>query len=157
MKTKLLLAAICLAMSLTGCEVAKEIIEGEEAPLKEADLPNCSKVINCCNNGLIQGLSEDVDMACADQLVPASSTVIDNYQAAQAELEPGSAASEELRATTQGSAEAGCRCFLEQTIGTLDVPIPLDCQSDTSVGSVEADMCDGAVDELVNGAGNEDG
>ena len=158
MKTYLLFAAMCLALSLSGCDAAEEILDGEEAALKEADLPNCSKVINCCANLKSKELSEGLDDACDEQFVPAANRVIDTYQDAKGELSPGSDGERALYDETRGTVEVGCRCFLEQSVGQIDaVLLPKDCEADTSVGQAEADMCDGAVDELVNPAGGNNG
>ena len=155
MKKNLLFAAICLAMGLTACDAAEEILDGEEAALREADLPNCSKVINCCANLKEKDLSDDINEACTDQFVPSANRVIDTYQDAKGELQPGSEGEMALYNETRGTVEVGCRCFLEQTVGQIDaVLLPLDCEADTTVGQAEADMCDGAVDSLVNPPGD---
>jgi hypothetical protein len=157
MKTYFLFAALCLALCLTGCDAAEEILDGEEAALKEADLPNCSKVINCCANLKTKDLSDDINEACDEQFVPSANRVIDTYQSAKGEVTPGSEAEKALYDETRGSVEIGCRCFLEQSVGQIDaVLLPLDCEADTSVGQAEADMCDGAVDNLVNPTGDQE-
>lgn len=157
-----LLVVLMALGSQVGCEAAKEIIDGEEAELREQDLPNCSKIITCCEN--LQGRSITpgaVEEQCADTFVPAANSVIDKYQAARDVIDNDSEAVQEardqLRDTTQATVEPGCRCFLEETIGQIDAALlPLDCEVVTDVGNLPEDlMCSDATDALLDGASSD--
>lgn len=162
---KSLVSLALLAGSTLACDEIKDRVEdslnGEAAPLKEADLPNCSKVINCCANIESRGLSDSVTAACNDQLVPAVNGVIDTYQSAKAELQDvesvdNEEALAELTSNTQETAEPACRCFLEETVGTINTEtidlLPVDCEVDTSTGALsDGQMCSEVVDSLTGG------
>ena len=162
---KNLLTLALLAGGAFACDDIKDSIEeslnGEATPLKEADLPNCSKVINCCANIESRGLSDTVTAACNDQLVPAVNGVIDTYQSAKAELQDVEAVDNEeglaeLKSNTQETAEPACRCFLEETVGAINTEsidlFPVDCEVDTSTGALsDGQMCSEVVDSLTGG------
>ena len=161
--------ALFLSASLfiwsVGCdEVAEQLedtINGEVSPLKESELPNCSKVITCCDKLEELGYSDTIIETCNQQLKPAADFVIENYQSGRdalldnAEGEDQEGAVNELKESTQGSFEPGCRCFLEETIGavnseTVDL-LPLDCEIDMSTGGLEdGGMCSDAISTLTS-------
>ena len=141
-----------LSLALTGCDVAESLLDGEAAPLKEPELPNCSRIITCCNNLADKGVDRD---ECVDAFIPAADTVIENYQRARDNIPGNDAQARDLlREETQGLVEPGCRCFLEETIGQLsDLVLPIDCESDKSVGTLEGElMCSDATDALFDAA-----
>jgi hypothetical protein len=143
---------VLTAMAFIGCGVVEDIVDGEETALLEPDLPNCSKIINCCANLETNSLVPDaIKMECADTFSPAASRVISTYQDARGQVDADSDAARELYDETRSTVEPGCRCFLEETVGTVDdTLLPLDCEADTSVGDAVAMQCEGAVDDLVN-------
>ena len=118
---------------LSGCE---EILDGEAAELKEPELPNCSRIITCCNNLEGNGLAPS---ECQEIFVPAADAVIENYQTVRDNIPFNDAQARELLLDeTQSRVEPGCRCFLEETIGQLgDFILPIDCESDKEVGTLE--------------------
>lgn len=154
--------ALLSAIAFTSaCSEVEDALDGEEAALKEADLPNCSKVITCCDN--LQGRSftpSQISSACSDQFEPAANAVIDTYQSAKSGIQDNTQNNDmtldELRTQTQDQVEPGCRCFLEETIGTIDAAVlPKDCEADTSTGSLdEGAMCSDATDALFDAASN---
>jgi hypothetical protein len=138
-----------LSFALVGCE---EILDGVEAPLAEPDLPNCSRIITCCNNLEGNGLAPS---ECQEIFIPAVETVIENYQLAQSRVSADAEASRALRDETQELVEPGCRCFLEETVGQVgDFLLPVDCESDKSVGDLESGQCSDATDGLLEAAGD---
>ena len=158
---------LLLLITLGACENLKEKLEetlnGEASPLAEADLPNCSKIITCCQNLESRGLTfGETAEACEMKFKPAAQLVIDNYQSAKAEFgEPEAIEDEmremglaELKTNTQELFEPGCRCFLEETIGQLNTDtlnlLPLDCEVNTSTGALsEGLMCSSATESLL--------
>lgn len=156
-----LAALLSLTTLMTGCEAAKEIINEEEVQLKEADLPNCSKILACCNylrtDALASGLVPDeVKSACADQFEPAADAVITNYQETRAELRQnlndGGQTVDDLRTTTQDTVEPGCRCFIEGTIGKISGDFIDACAPDTSTGQAGSEACTEAEGDLFDAA-----
>ncbi len=164
MKSMLMLGLLCASATMSlGCDELKEVIDGEAAPLKENDLPNCSRVITCCNNTLLQSVAPgSVNDVCSGSFVPAANGVIETYQSARDEIQNGlnddGQTIEELRTATQDTFEPGCRCFLEETIGALgDDQLPLDCESIKDSGALDdGAMCSDATDALLDGAGGTD-
>ncbi len=167
MKKLSLLALLLAAFApLSACdlfeEVAEQTIQGEAAPLAEADMPNCSRVINCCSKLKTYSFTpQEVLDACDDQLSPASDTLIQSYQ----DLRDGIEADTTLDASTkadllaelqlnyQNKVEPGCRCFLEETVGAVSfdgVLSPLDCEIVEDVGALTPPAtCSDATDLLI--------
>ncbi len=146
------LAFTALLMTFGGCNAAEELLDGEEAELKEAELPNCSRIITCCANLKGRGIAPD---ECEDAFIPAADQVISTYQAARDNIPFDDAEARTLlRDETQGTVEPGCRCFLEETIGQIDdALLPIDCESDKNVGTLEGDLqCSDATDALLDAA-----
>lgn len=139
----------------------EDTLNGEESPLRELDLPNCSKVITCCDKLKERGYSDEVSSLCEEQFQPAVDLAIDSYQTARDALtdnaEEQEEALNELRSRTQLSFEPGCRCFLEETIGAINTDavdlLPLDCEVEESSGALEEGaMCSDATSSLLSGA-----
>lgn len=163
-----LLALVAVfAMVGVGCDDLKDAVEesiqGEAAPLKEADMPNCSRVLNCCAKLKTYSLTpEDVITVCDDQLDPAADSLINTYQEARQGIENDSALTDETRANLleelkllyQEKIEPGCRCFLDQTVGDVSADgflSPVDCEIVESVGALEPPAtCEDAQDALVD-------
>ena len=154
---------LMMISALYACDEIKDQIEdtldGEATSLKETDLPNCSKVITCCDVLEERGLAEEVVAACNGQFKPAANLVIDNYQSARQSLtemvDESADALSELKATTQVSFEPGCRCFLEETVGQINTGsvdlLPVDCEVSTATGELSGDlMCSDSTDALLN-------
>lgn len=147
---------VLLAVPSTGCDELEEAIQGEAAPLKESDLPNCSRIVTCCENTLFQSVAPSAVIdQCNSTFIPAADVVIDNYQTARSEIQGGLANSdqtvEELRTQTQDIFEPGCRCFLEETVGTIgNAALPVDCEVVVESGALdEGATCTDAVDTLL--------
>lgn len=159
MLARFLMMALLGVGALSGCGAVEEVLDGEAAELAEPDLPNCSRIITCCENLKGKGIAPD---ACDESISPAASTVIDTYQDARNAIPNNSplAAEEarvELRITTQDAVEPGCRCFLEETVGQIDaVLLPIDCEPDTSTGELENAQCSDATDALIDAADGAD-
>jgi len=163
------LIALMMITVLYACDKIKdeleETLDGEATMLKEVDLPNCSKVITCCDALEARGIAEEVVAACKGQFKPAANLVIDNYRTAQQSitdmLEDTAEALDDLKDTTQGSFEPGCRCFLEESVGQVNTGsidlLPVDCEINTSTGELSGGlMCSDATDSLLNAAMNSD-
>jgi hypothetical protein len=139
----------------------EDTVNGEATPLREPDLPNCSKVVTCCDVLAERGFSETVVAACNDQFKPAANFVIDQYQTARTAIEENTEEQEEtvesLQSRTQETVEPGCRCFLEETVGQVSSDaidlLPIDCEVDTSTGNLDGGaMCSDATDALLGAA-----
>lgn len=158
-------ASLLLVASLgLGCDEIKDateqVLDGEEAELKENDLPNCSKILTCCANLKGKSITPDaVNEQCDEIFVPAANEVIDNYQSIKDEIEAGTRGDqtvEQWKTTSQDTLEPGCRCFLENTVGVIsDVALPADCEANTDTGALGAQTCDDATTELTNSASDD--
>ena len=132
-------AAWLSALLLLGCDTLERSLDGTAAPLREPELPNCSKVLTCCAN-----LSRDrvlgpyVADSC-ETVVGPTDLAIDNYQAAKLRIETNASISAEskaeltaeLRETTQASLEPACGCLVAETVGNISLDgylSPLDCE-----------------------------
>lgn len=161
-----------LASSLTACS---DLIEdtlgiGSEsaAALAEDDLPNCSRVSNCCDR-LSQSpysavVPSSVHSTCSDTLGTAADMVISEYQSEQSLITNQSGLTDEnetqllsdLQEQWSSRVEPGCRCFLEETVGTLpDLTMPADCESFTTTGALEGgETCSDGIDAVLDAATN---
>ena len=162
---RLILCLTLLIFSSFACseleDSVEEALDGEVTELKEAELPNCSKVITCCDNIANRNLSDEVTSACDSQFKPAANLVIENYQLARDGIQDNTNNNGEtldgLRTTTQENFEPGCRCFLEETVGQINTDavdlLPKDCEVDTTTGALDdGNMCSDATDTLLNAA-----
>lgn len=134
-------------VSLLGCDALEESLQGRAAPLKEPELPNCSRVLTCCTNLNGQSLvPSSIKDACAAIAEP-TDAVLSEYQSSRATIRANTATSAEtkaeleaeLRTRSQGTLEPACRCLLEETIGRLSLNnllSPADCEVITSSGAL---------------------
>ncbi len=155
----LVLTALC---ALPACDVLEERLDGKAAPLKEADLPNCSRVLTCCANLGASSLTSGAVQDSCEALVPATDTVITQYQVGRQKIEQDQATSAEtkaqllaeLRQTTQGTMEPACRCLLEETVGKVSANnflSPIDCETVTSSGALpDGKQCSDVTDAVLN-------
>jgi len=155
------------AYAVVGCgNIVEDIIQDPPMSLAESDLPNCSRVINCCSR-LGQGLygavlPESVSSSCTDSVGVAADTAIEQYQVSQQQIDNQTGITEanraelqsELTENWQNAVEPGCRCFLEQTVGTVpDLVIPSDCESYSTTGTlVGGATCDDGISALIDTA-----
>jgi hypothetical protein len=139
--------------SLVACDALEESLQGQAAPLKEPELPNCSRVLTCCTNlngqRLVPSSIKDACMAIAEP----TDVVISEYQSSRETIRGNTATSAEtkveleaeLRTRSQGTLEPACRCLLEETIGRLslnNVLSPADCEVVPSSGALpEGKQC----------------
>ncbi|MEO1273234.1 MAG: hypothetical protein AAFX99_34545, partial [Myxococcota bacterium] len=105
-------ALLTAIAALSACSEVEDALDGEEATLKETELPNCSKVIACCDNRNFNTVApESAVSACNDQFKPAANAVIDTYQSAKSGIEDNTTNNEEalatLRTETQDRVEPG--------------------------------------------------
>lgn len=149
------LLLVCGGLANSGCDELEEAIQGEAAPLRENDLPNCSRIITCCNNELFQSVAPEAALTqCTTTFVPATGAVIDTYQETRDQIQRGLSESgesvDELRTRTQDTFEPGCRCFLEETVGQIgDTALPADCEVVPTSGALDGGaMCSDAIDTL---------
>jgi len=157
--------AVC-ALLVAGCgdlkDAVEQSIQGDAAALKEGDMPNCSRVLNCCTKLKTYSLTpEDVITVCDDTLSPSADSLITSYQQARQGIENDGALTaetragllDELKTTYQDSIEPGCRCFLDQTVGDVSADgflSPADCEVVESVGALTPPAtCEDAQDALV--------
>ena len=147
---------------LLGCDSLERSLDGNAAPLREADLPNCSKVLTCCANlTRDRVLGPYVADSCGTVVDP-TNLAIDNYQAAKLRIERNGATSEqtkaqliaELRTTTQETVEPACRCLVDETIGNISLNgflSPKDCEVVVTSGALPAGkQCDDVTDVILN-------
>ena len=136
-----------LGVGLIGCDRLKESFDGVAAPLKEPELPNCSKVLTCCANLSHDRILGPYVADTCETIVSPTDLAITNYQAAKLRIERSTVTSAEtkaellleLRKTTQASAEPACRCFVDETIGNVSLDgflSPKDCEVDVTVGGL---------------------
>jgi len=130
-----------------GCDALEESLDGQAAPLKEPDLPNCSRVLTCCANLDRQSLvPSSIKDACSGIAVP-TDAAIGEYQDSRRIIEQNQSTSAEtkaelvaeLRQTTQTTLEPACRCLLEETVGNLSLDgilSPKDCETITTSGNL---------------------
>ncbi|GEM_PF-2398697 len=151
--TKTTCAIVAAAVLIAGfaCQelqdTAEKVIDGQAAPLKENDLPNCSRMLTCCANVRKKvGMPQAVLDAC-DKLEPAVDKVINAYQSSQQTIannksttpETKQSLSKQLREKTQGTLEPGCRCLLDETLGKVSLDgflTPIDCEAVKESGAL---------------------
>jgi len=145
---------VVVLLVLAGCDAVEESLQGQAAPLKEPELPNCSRVLTCCANLDARRLMpQSVRDACEGITTP-TDRVITTYQQSRAEIAANQSTSAEtkaqltaeLRTKTQGSMEPACRCLLEETVGLVsldDFLSPADCETVTTSGALpDGATCD---------------
>lgn len=152
-----LLVTTCLVApmaALSSCDALEESLDGVAAPLKEPELPNCSRVLTCCANLDRQTLMPDSVKQACDGLVTPTDTVIEQYKAGKLRIQQDQATSAETKADllaelkkdTQTTMEPACRCLLEETVGLVsldDFLAPKDCETVTTSGVLpEGAQCD---------------
>lgn len=165
---KILLIPLTAAALLapTGCnkDAVENLINDEAAPLAEEDLPNCSRVVNCCDYLAANDLTPDtINQECTETYKPSANTVITNYKDARSAIDDNpdfttdegrTEAKTALKDQTQGTFETGCRCFLDETVGQVGTfALPLDCEFFADVGDQNL-SCDDATTTLVDVATN---
>lgn len=141
-------------LGLVACDALERSFEGTAAPLREPDLPNCSRILNCCTNLDRQTIvPSSVKDACHGVATP-TDTLIEQYQVSRANIQASTSTSAEtkaqliaeLRTNTQASLEPACRCLLEETVGNISLDgflSPADCETITTSGSLPAGaQCD---------------
>lgn len=143
---KSLLCALLL-FAVSACDSLERSLDGVAAPLKEPELPNCSRVLNCCANlGSDRLVGPIVDESCAAITTPTDLAII-RYQEARALILNDRATSQqtkdqlltELRQTTQSSLEPACCCLLDQTVGAVSLDgflTPIDCEIFPQTGAI---------------------
>lgn len=155
--------SLLLLVSLGACDELLDQTLGASsesaASLAEDDLPNCSRVSNCCDR-LSQSpysamVPSSVQSTCSDTLGTAADSVISEYQREQS-LTSNESALAELEEQWSDAVEPGCRCFLEETVGVLpDLTLPADCESFTTTGALEGGAtCSDGIDAVLDAATN---
>ena len=163
------LPGLLVLLSLAGCDDLLEQTLGAStetaAALAEDDLPNCSRVSNCCDR-LAQSpyssmVPSSVQTTCTDTLGSAAETVITEYQREKALITNQSSVTDDtesqllsdLEEQWQDRVEPGCRCFLEETVGVLpDLTLPADCESFTTTGALDGATCSDGIDAVLDAA-----
>lgn len=158
------LLVVC-ALCFCGCdeikEITEEVLDDEATALEEDDLPNCSRAVNCCTaleEGSIASVVPDVvSETCQDTVSIAANSAIDEYQRELAAIDSRTDINDESRASLrsdlvnewQNRVEPGCRCFMEETVGTLpDLALPLDCEPISTTGDLDGATCTEALESL---------
>lgn len=154
--------ALVLSVAGTGCEAVRQSLDGIAAPLKEPELPNCSKVLTCCANLTRDSVLGPFVADTCETIVTPTDLTITNYQAAKLRIQQNTATSAqtkaqliaELRVTTQETVEPACRCFVEETIGNVSLDgflSPKDCEVVLTSGALPAGkQCDDVTDVILN-------
>lgn len=157
---RVLCAIVCVWF--VGCDAVEESLQGQAAPLKEPELPNCSRVLTCCANLDRRALMPQTVKDACDGLVPPTDTVIVQYQEGRAAIQANQNTSaetkaellEDLRKSTQNTMEPACRCLLEQTVGLVsldDFLAPADCETVAGSGQlVDGQQCSDVTDAVLH-------
>lgn len=145
---------LALLLSHAACDSLERSLDGVAAPLKEPELPNCSRVLNCCTNlGTDRLVGPLVDESCAAITTPTDLAIL-RYQEARALILNDRATSQqtkdrllaELRETSQSTLEPACRCLLDQTVGAVSLDgflTPIDCEVFPQTGAIPSGQtCD---------------
>ena len=148
------IAVVMFAWGLGACDAVEQSLQGSAAPLREPDLPNCSRILNCCTNLDRQSIvPSSIKEACHGVATP-TDTLIDQYQVSRANIQASTSTSAEtkaqliaeLRTNTQASLEPACRCLLEETVGNISLDgflSPADCETITTSGALpDGAQCD---------------
>lgn len=167
-----LVACSLLGLSgLAGCEelveTTKTALDGQEAALKEPDLPNTSRLLNCCNNLMARSTTKPFVDAFCPQVQTGVGTVLDNYVAAKAEINANQSFSAEAKAqalaevktNSQAALEPAAKCLIDQTIGKISLDgflSPKDCEAIAGDSSKLPDgkTCDDVTSAITNPGGN---
>jgi hypothetical protein len=157
---------VALTALAVGCDAIEEVtdavLDDEPSALREGDLPNCSRAVNCCaalETGTISTAVPDaVATACADTVAFAADASIDEYQRQLQAIDEIPNLTDEARAARQADlsrewqnrVEPGCRCFMEETVGTIpDLALPSDCEPILTTGDLDGETCSAAMESLV--------
>ncbi|MFO0745883.1 MAG: hypothetical protein U1F43_09445 [Myxococcota bacterium] len=148
--------------ALSSCDALEQSLQGQAAPLKEPELPNCSRILTCCANLDARTLMPDsVKQACAGITTPTDSVIV-QYQSSKATIQQSTtmtpqakaSALDELRRDTQATMEPACRCLLEETVGNVsldDFLAPADCETVTTSGALPDNAkCDDVTGVITN-------
>lgn len=163
---RLILVIGAMALFVVGCDAIEEVtdavLDDEPSALREGDLPNCSRAVNCCaalETGTISAAVPDaVSAACSDTVAFAADASIDEYQRQLQAIddipnltaEARAARRDDLSREWQNRVEPGCRCFMEETVGTIpDLALPSDCEPILTTGDLEGETCSAAMESLV--------
>lgn len=154
--------AACSDDDLT--DAIEDSLDGEAAALAEADLPNCSRVINCCANLKGRDFTPDeINTECDETFKPSANSIITNYQDARDAIDADSTVNAEgkstlkdtLKSNTQERIEPACRCFLEETVGQAgNFALPADCEAVPDENTI---MCSEAEATLLDAVDNPPG
>lgn len=149
----LAMAWLFSTLAVSGCHelaaTAEKSLQGTAAPLKEAELPNTSKLLTCCANLSARVETKDFVKSICPNLTTQTNKVIDSYTSLKKAINDDKAISAEqktkdlavLKATTQSNLEPASRCLIVETVGKVSLNgflSPADCEQDTSVGALPA-------------------
>jgi len=162
--------ALAIGMLMTGtapgCEAVKESFDGVAAPLKEPELPNCSKVLTCCANLSSDSILGPFVASSCESIMSPTDLAITNYQATKLRIQQNTSTSAqtkaeliaELRTTTQETLEPACRCLVDETVGNVSLDgflSPKDCEVVVTSGALPAGkQCDDVTDGVLNPSPN---
>lgn len=149
-------------LALASCDALEESLQGQAAPLKEGDLPNCSRILTCCTNlGRRATVPGSIKDACTSIATP-TDALIGEYQSSREVIRTNTSTSPqtkaeletELRENTQATLEPACRCLLEQTVGNLSLDgilSPIDCETIPTSGNLpQGATCDDVTGIITN-------
>lgn len=166
------LASALLSLgAVSGCEElvesTKTALDGKETALKEPELPNTSRLLNCCNNLMARTSTKSFVEPICPQIQTGVATVLDNYLAAKAEInanqslnaEAKAKALAEVKANSQAALEPAAKCLLDQTIGKVSLDgflSPKDCEviAGDTTKLPDGKTCDDVTSEITNPGGN---
>jgi hypothetical protein len=170
-RSSLLLACLVVGgFGATGCEElvesTKTALDGKETPLKEAELPNTSRLLNCCTNLMGRTSTKSFVADLCPNVQSGVGTVLNNYLAAKAEInnnqnltaEAKTTALAELKTTSQSTLEPAAKCLLDQTIGKISLDgflSPKDCEVIATTGALpQGKTCDDMTSAILSPASN---
>lgn len=158
------LVLLLCVLSALGCDSLVDSVDkklqGTAAPLKEATLPNCSRILTCCANLTAGKATGPMVKDQCPKVVTPTTTAIDKYQAARKAIQDNTTLTaeakanslKELESKTVGTAEPACRCLLQETVGKIGTTaLPADCETVTTTGALpQGKQCSDVTDEIMN-------
>lgn len=154
--------AFALAASTLGCDSVERILDGQAAPLKEPELPNCSRVLTCCANLSSDRVIGPLVAPSCDVVVTPTDLAIARYQQAKNVILQNASTTQQtkdalladLRQTSQSTLEPACRCLIDQTVGNISLDgylSPIDCEIVPTTGTIpNGKTCDDLTGAILN-------
>ncbi len=131
----------------TGPTCSGTTTDGTVAALKEPDLPNTSKILNCCASLESKTLTKSLVANFCPNVETQVAKVLNTYQSTKQSIKDNvnlsaqskTVALNKLKSESQTTLEPAARCLLAETVGKLgNAAIPKDCEAVSTIGSLPA-------------------